>query len=115
MPPLFLLVVKKAFQKVETKPLLVRIRWYKIITHRIMEDKQMSESIKDKFLKEHALNDDDLEKVSGGVAGKDENVVEYDYSCQNPRCVGNTMKFDADSEGKHCPYCSNGLIIKVQR
>ena len=26
----------------------------------------MNESMKDKFLKEHALNDDDLEKVSGG-------------------------------------------------
>ena len=31
---------KKIFQIGETKPLLVRIRWCKIITQRIMEDKK---------------------------------------------------------------------------
>ena len=29
----------------------------------------MNESIKDRFLKAHALNDDDLDKVVGGVGG----------------------------------------------
>ena len=31
-----------------------------MITHKIMEDIQMNESIKDRFLKEDALNDDEL-------------------------------------------------------
>ena len=50
----------------------VRIRWCKIITHRIMEDIRMNETrkieeqTKEELLKEHELSLEDLEKVSGG-------------------------------------------------
>ena len=72
----------------------------------------MNESIKDRFLKEHALNDDDLEKVSGGETGGLPEDYEYLYLCSHPDCPGHTISFGADSEGSHCPYC-NGLISKV--
>ena len=49
----------------------------------------MSDSIKDKFLKEHALNDDDLDKVSGGNRGICPNgqsgVINWAY-CQRLNC-----------------------------
>ena len=44
----------------------------------------MNESIKDKFLKEHALNDDELEKVAGGAG--DNSVGAGQGLCQNPAC-----------------------------
>ena len=58
-----------------------------MITHKIMEDIQMNESIKDRFLKEHALNDDELDKVVGGALelGKD---YEVGIPCTCPKCGG---------------------------
>lgn len=47
----------------------------------------MNESIKDKFLKEHALNDDELGKVSGGNS---DDLRSFDCKgwgiCGNPSC-----------------------------
>ena len=45
----------------------------------------MNESIKDRFLKEHALNDDDLEKVNGGVLIQQKDGT---YFCT---CCGKTV------------------------
>ena len=52
----------------------------------------MNESIKDRFLKEHALNDEQLEQVCGGSSGIPcpywrKNFGE-DFSCPTPEIKG---------------------------
>ena len=46
----------------------------------------MNESIKDRFLKEHELSMDDLEKVAGGNPAAFDGDGDGQGECQNPAC-----------------------------
>ena len=70
----------------------------------------MNESIKDRFLKEHALNDDDLEKVAGGAV--DYSVGAGQGLCQNPACshFNDCVMVYLSYDGFYlCSYCNTSI------
>lgn len=78
----------------------------------------MNESIKDKFLKEHALNDDELDKVVGGKGDNIEYTAIRDVSC--PLCgrIYLAAIYDLDTyeytditcENKYCSFYCAGPV-----
>ena len=61
----------------------------------------MNESIKDRFLKEHELSMDDLDKVNGGV--------DYGLGCGLCPVCGAPMTCIRDDNGLYCDIaCLNG-------
>ena len=65
----------------------------------------MNESIKDRFLKEHALNDDELDKVVGGDDDYDYDIV----PCTCPKCGGWAMGIYYVKTGEYSDIsCSRG-------
>ena len=67
----------------------------------------MNESIKDRFLKAHALNDDELEKVSGGDDERSADCKGWGI-CGNPSCSGYNpvpVYFSTLTGKYHCGYC----------
>ena len=77
----------------------------------------MSESIKDRFLKEHALSDDELDKVSGG-----DNIISVDCvgygTCLNPSCTyyncGVPIYGPSMNGGRYwCAYCHHDEVTDL--
>ena len=71
----------------------------------------MSDSIKERFLKEHELPMDQLEKVSGG-AKFDSAIGTYKISCSTPGCMVNLdiEPTSWDPYNLACPVCKTGTL-----